>query len=549
MNAAKTYGKTNLSFDATYTWDHADRTNTDFYFFALNTASWVPTKTYRDWRTNKFADLSGYFNDYYNNPWWLLDNNRFEDRNNYFNGNIKFTYKPINALELTARVAMANTNSNRTTTANNYTFSDFARNRAFVNNYNNNYDRYLTGLGRSVARTPIAGSMAESQSFGNRIVADLFATFNKDFGKASLTAIVGGQATNRRSKAIGVSTNGIGQPNLYNFSNSATGLFAGSNSESLQRKIGGFVDANVGFDGKVFLHGTVRRDYTSVFSGPEIGYNDPTFTTYGGDISIMISELFPSIKGNNVIDNFKIRGGYNKNGNDNLGAYQLQTTYGNAAGFPYSGLIGTSVGNTTVSPNLEPEIVKTAEVGFELGLLKNRISLEGSFYHQNSEKQILAVSVSNATGSSTYLLNAADVTNRGMEFDAKVNVIRNKDWNFNISANYSYNKNKVNNLYASTGLQSLEYQSPDALVSLNAEIGQMFPYLKTTAFQRDPEGRIIIDTTDGWPLRGAQRVGQGTTLPVHIFGAGINVSWRNITLIANAEYRGGNVVYHDLGTE
>jgi hypothetical protein len=46
------------------------------------------------------------------------------------------------------------------------------------------------------------------------------------------------------------------------------------------------------------------------------------------------------------------------------------------------------VGNTVVSPTIKPEDVKTAEFGFELGLLKNRFSLEGSIYSGKASNQI-----------------------------------------------------------------------------------------------------------------------------------------------------------------
>jgi len=548
MNAGRGYGKVNLSFDATYTWDKADRTNTDFYFFSLNTASWIPPSAFRDWKNNKNADPSGYYNDYYNNPWWLLDNNRFLTKQNYFNGNIKLTYKPITALEITARVAIANTNSNTTTTANSYTYSGFARSNAFVNGFNNNYDRFLTGLGRSVSRTAVAGSIGESQSVGTRLNGDLFATYNHNFGEdVSLKAIVGSSVTVRTSKSIGVSTNGIGTPDLFNFSNSASGLFSGSNSISEQRKIGGYVDATVGYKSFIFLHGVYRNDYTSVFYNESIGFNKPSFSTYGGDVSFVVSDLIQALK-SVKIDNLKLRASYNQNGNDNLSAYQLQTIFPNAAGYPYSGLVGATVGNTTVAPNLTPEIVKTAEVGVELGFL-GKFSLEASYYQQKSEKQILSVSISSASGYTDYLINAADVTNKGFELDGRANIYRTKDWNVNLTANYTHSTNVVNDLYGATGLNSIQYQAPDALASLNAEKGQMFPYLKTTVFQRDPQGRVIIDPVDGWPLRGTTRVGQGTTLPTDIVGVGLNVSWKGFTLIANAEYRGGNVVYHDIGTD
>ncbi|HEX2608427.1 MAG TPA: hypothetical protein VHK91_13650, partial [Flavisolibacter sp.] len=352
----------------------------------------------------------------------------------------------------------------------------------------------------------------------------------------------------RTSKNFNVATNGIGVSELYNFANSSSGLFTAANGILEQRRIGGYADVTGGFRNFIYLHGVLRRDYTSVFSGPKINFNDPSFVTYGGDVSFIATDVIPGLK-NSVIESIKLRAGYNRNGNDNLSAYSLQTIYPNATGFPYSGLLGTTVGNTVVSPDLKPEIVKTGELGIEISLLKNRVSLEGSIYKQSAEQQILNVSVSSAIGYSSYLINAADVTNKGYELDLKVIPFKNKNWNILVSGNYSYNTNVVNTLYGGTGLKSLEYQSPDELASLNAEVGQTFPYLKTTIFQRDDQGRIIVDPTDGWPLRGSQRAGQGSTLPKNILGLGFVASYKNFTLVANAEYRGGFVVYHDLGND
>jgi TonB-linked SusC/RagA family outer membrane protein len=548
LNAGRTYGKVNMSFDANYTFDHADRTNTDFYFFALNTASWVPIDQYRNWQSNKFADMSNYYNDYYNNPWWLKDNIRFETRNTVFNSNIKMVFKPVNNLDLTARVALVNLGGNTTTTNNNYSFTGYSQSNAFSDNFHLNYDRYLTGTGRFVARTPIAGGMGESQSNSTRITGDLFANYTKNFGDFNLKGLVGMQAIADRSKSIGVSTNGIGTPDLYNFGNSSTGLFAGSNSISERRKIGGFVDATLGFKGFAYVHGSYRQDYTSLFSGPTIGYTNPAFSTYGADVSVVLTDAIPSLK-TNWLDNLKLRASYNKNGNDNLSPYDLQLNYGNAAGYPYSGLIGTSVGGTVVSSNLKPETVTTTDFGAEIGLFKNRLSLEGSVYSQQSKDQILTVRPSPASGFQSYRLNAANVDNRGYEIDAKAIAYRHKTLVVNVNANYSYNTNEVTELFGATGLTNFEYYAPDALASLNATVGQMFPYLKTTVYQRDPQGHIIIDTTDGWPLRGDSRVGQGTTLPKSNLGLGLNVGFMGFTLIANAEYRGGNLTYHDIGTD
>jgi len=552
MNASKTYNKITVGFDAAYTFDAANRTNTDFYFTALNVASWIPVDRYKDWSNDKFSTPNGYYNDYYNNPYWERDNNRFNTRNYNFNGNFKLDYKATSNLTFTGRVAVAQTNTTQTTTSNNYTYSAFSKRAGFQNYFNNDYDRFLTGTGKFIARsTPIPGSNGESQNTGSRITFDAFGVHDKRFNNISLKTIAGFQASVRRTKGLSASTSSLGVSGLYNLNNSATGLFNASNSESQSRKIGGYVDVTLGYKDLIFLHGTGRTDFTSVFSGPAIGYNNPKFSTYGGDVSFIVSDLIPSIKNKDskVIDNIKLRAGYNVNGNDNLSAYSLQATYPSAQGFPYAGLLGNTVGNTIYSPNLQPEQVKSVEAGIEMGLFGNRLLLEGSVYRQKANKQVLNISISPSAGALNYLLNAANVENKGYELDAKVIAYRSKDFTVNVSANYAYITNTVKELFGATGLNSLEYQAPDDRASLNASVGKTFPFLRTTAFQRDAQGKVIVDGTDGWPLRTDGRVDQGTTLPKHNLGVGINIRFKNISLIANAEYRGGALVYNGLGTD
>jgi outer membrane receptor protein involved in Fe transport len=377
----------------------------------------------------------------------------------------------------------------------------------------------------------------------------LFGEYSKKlFEELSLKLIVGGQAISNYTKSIGVSTNGIGNPGQFNFVNTATGLFTGSNGINNTRKIGGYGDAMFGYNGYLFLHGSYRTDYTSVFYNESIGFNNPTFSTWGTDLSFVLSDAWTGIK-DAGIDLLKLRLSYNKNGNDNLAAYSLQTIYPNATGFPYSGLLGTTVGTTTVSPSLSPEVVKTFEAGFDLQLWKNRVLFSTSIYSQQSLDQILNVSISSASGFTGYLLNAADVNNKGFEMDLKTILFKNRDWELRVNALYSYNENKVIKLYAATGLTNSEYQAAGALASLNATKGEMFPYLKTTVFKRTKDGKIIVNPEDGWPEREDERVGQGTTLPKHQLGLGLNLSYKHFALRANAEYRGGNVMYSDMGSD
>ncbi len=553
FNAGNTYNKLSVNLNGTYTFDRTRQTNSDFYFFALNSASWVPFDTYKDWKNNKFADPSGYFNDYYNNPYYEKDNNRVNTRSYNFQGDLKADYKANNNLTLTGRVGFAQINTTQSSYGNVYKYSAYSKTAAFQNYHSDYYDPFLSGRGiYRASRSPFpVGNDAEAQGTSSRITFDAFLNHNKTVGKLKFTTILGSQATVLRTKSLSVSTASIAFPDLYNLGNSASGLFTGANSESQVRKIGAYIDETIGFKNFLFLHGSARQDYTSRFADEGIGYNKPQFQTYGGDISFIASDLFANAinKDSKILNMIKLTAAYNVNGNDNLGPYSLRQQFPNAGGFPYNGLLGQTVGKTLISPNLRPEKIQSAEVGAEFALFKNRLVLNASAYRAKATEQILNVTISSASGYNAYLLNAADLTNKGFEVEARAEVYRTKNLSVNLTGNYSYNTNTVNSLYGNTGLNSFTIVTVDERAAINATVGQTYPTLSTTVFQRDAQGRVIVNATDGWPEREAARKTYGTTLPKHNLGLGFNVRFKNLSFIANAEFRAGAVVYHDLGTD
>src|SRR5688572_4866384 len=259
MNASRTYGKFKASFDATYTVDRSQRTTTDFYFYALNAAGAIPVGELKDWRTNKFANPNGYYNDYYDNPWFHLDNNRNDTRNNYFNGNLTLNLKPLTWLDLTYRIGTAITNSFGKSWTGKFAFTNYAKNLAPT--FDAQYNDYF-GIFR--ARNDYLGAVSDGASYGNRINSDFFATFDKEFNDYSVKFIVGNNVQVRRSKDINVSSSNIVVPEIFNVSNRA-GELGGSEGSSEIHKVGNFGDLTLGYKDWVFVHGVFRYDQSSVF--------------------------------------------------------------------------------------------------------------------------------------------------------------------------------------------------------------------------------------------------------------------------------------------
>lgn len=307
----------------------------------------------------------------------------------------------------------------------------------------------------------------------------------------------------------------------------------------------------MGFRDYIFVHGTFRYDQSSVFFRDSRSTDLYSFPYYGADVSFILTDAVPSLK-SNAISYIKLRAGYNKNANDNLGPYGLDNTYPTGTGFPFGSTIGATVGNTFPDALLQPERVKTTEAGIEFALLKSRFNVDLSYYSQTADNQILNVATSPSIGYTGYNLNAASVTNHGVEAEVKGNVFRSKNWSFDVNTNYTYNENKVNNLIgAIAGFDRLEINNNGTAGNAHifAQVGKPFPFLKTTAWTRSPDGRIVIDPTDGWPLRDANLRDQGQTIPKHTLGVGGRVTWKNLALAAQAEYRTGYVVYHDIAED
>ncbi len=546
FNGSRTYGKFKASFDGTFAFDKSDRTNTDYYFFALNTPGWIPINKLNDWENDPFANPNGYFNDYYNNPWFELDNNRFQTRNTYFNGNVSLNFKPLSWMEINYRLGSALTNTFQKVWRNRFDYTEYAKGNLAIKPVTAEAQYNDYSYVWRARNSPIAGGVSDAGSFGWRINSDFFINLDKTWGNISTKLILGNNVQDRKSKSLNVQSTSVIIPVLYNVSN-RSGELLGGESNSQQRRVGNFADLTLGYKDMIFLHGSVRHDVSSIFHSKLRERKLYNFTYYGGDVSFIVTEMAPSLK-SDVLSFLKIRGSFNKNGNENLGPYRLDPTFSPGAGFPYGSNVGVTVDNTYPDPSLAPEFAWSYEGGFEASFWKNRINVDASYFFQDVENQVFDVAISSSTGYTSTLLNAGQVQNQGIESEVKVNLVRSKNWTIDVFGNYTWNTNKVVKLFG--GLSQVQLNSTGSTNFVFASIGSPFPLLKTTYFAIDSaSGGTIVNSSDGWPTIGAGLKEQGTTIPKHQVGIGFKVAYKWVTLMANAEYRTGNVIYNDIGED
>src|SRR5690606_34998027 len=88
------------------------------------------------------------------------------------------------------------------------------------------------------------------------------------------------------------------------------------------------------------------------------------------------------------------------------------------------------------------------ELGLESRLLNNRVTLDMSLYDKVTTDQILPVAISKATGYNTMLINAGEISNKGIEVQLRGDIInRSNEFNWNITLKWSKDKSKIINMY------------------------------------------------------------------------------------------------------
>lgn len=553
-NASRQMGKLSAGFNASYAVtdvDAFDNTNANpIYFTILNTSSLVKVSDYKDWRNNEFANPNGYYNEYYENPYFDIDNNRRRDRQNTLIGDVSLGYKIIDGLSASYRLGVTRRDQASKTFTDKFSYTPYTLARP------------------DNARQDIPGYVSNQNSSSTQVNSDLLLSFDKRFNDFSVKAILGNNIRQNDAQFVIATANALSVPGVFNINTNRVGELTGSQGQYRTRQVAVFGDLTLGYKDFVFVHGSGRQEAVSTLDKEFRSYFFPSV-----DVSVVFSEAIPALKDASFLDYGKFRAGYAKVGQVNLnqnvaglannfGAYRLAPTYGPGAGFPFGSLPSYTLSNTFVSPNLKPEFTYSYEAGVELAFFKGRINASSSYYFQRSINQTLNAEVARSTGFSGYLLNAGELQNRGVEINLTVKPIRTDNFEWQIGGNYNYNNNEVIKVTDDINELSL---TTGGLAQSYAIKGLPYPYLKGSDYVRDQNGRIELTkislapvtgpngevvTREGWvPARAAASVNFGNTLPKHTAGFNTSFTYKGITLAGQGEYRAGYYIMNSVGAD
>ena len=305
------------------------------------------------------------------------------------------------------------------------------------------------------------GAYWEEQVFDNVL------TFNKEFGKHSVNAMIGSSinSTKKNWNAIGVE----GKTTVYKVENGklvtsvipggflddsfATidggkgGTYSGEGSRFTYNRASFFGRLNYSYAGRYLLQATIRRDGSSKF-----GANSRWGTFPSVAVGWRISEeaFFPK---DIALNNLKFRASWGRLGNEvALGYYDflsLIETYNNMSqgsvqgtgNNPWPGSIAPGIANS----NLKWETTDSKNIGFDYGFFNNRLSGSINYYFNKTEDMLITKKLAPSAGLYNPILNVGEISNRGVEFEINW-ADKAGDFEYGVGFNLSTTKNKVESL-------------------------------------------------------------------------------------------------------
>lgn len=163
----------------------------------------------------------------------------------------------------------------------------------------------------------------------------------------------------------------------------------------------------------------------------------------------------PFMKGNPTFSHLKLRTSYGLTGNSETNPYASlgligprYTGFGGGATFDYTGIFNgtrsTGIGiNRLANPDLKWEKTQQADLGLEVGLFQNRISLEADIYYRKTTDMLLESPLPYSSGYAVITRNVGSMENKGWEFAINTVNIDGKDFTWNTTFNIAGNKNKI----------------------------------------------------------------------------------------------------------
>jgi TonB-linked SusC/RagA family outer membrane protein len=347
----------------------------------------------------------------------------------------------------------------------------------------------------------------------------------------SLSGLVGNSVLDQKSTVDGAEGTNFLDPNFISINNA---LNKSNRAIITQRRlVSAFGQATANFRNYLYLSATGRNDWTSTIP---TGQNSFFYPSISG--SFIFTDAFPSLQKHM---SGKLRGGWAEVGRD-APPYSYRTTLESKT----TSFGGYGYGFTGPNPLLRPEFAKSYEFGTELSFLNDRLGVDATVYHKQTENQIVQnLRESYGTGFILFNLNGASTENKGTEISLRGTPVLHSNFSWDFVANFARARGKT---------VSLPNALPESYVSDTWLYGNVRngtePGLSTMSltglfYLRNKQDQILIDPTSGLPIRSTTFIDHGyDRQPNFTIGLSNNIRVKRATLSFLFDIRKGGDVFN-----
>lgn len=414
---------------------------------------------------------------------------------------------------------------------------------------------------------------------------NLIANYNKSFAeKHNVNLMLGAEYYGTKQFDMQVSGTNAPTDDIRTV-NAATSFAAGANytTGSEYRIASTFGRLNYDYDQRFLLSLVFRRDgVSSLAEENRFGF----FPGMSAGWNIHREQFFKKSKLSQIFSTVKPRISYGENGNvSGLGRYEVQGSYG-SAGSLYGGS-ATFLNTGIINSNLRWEKSKTTDIGLDLGLFKNRVTVILDYFNRVNSDLLTSLGLPNYTGFSSVKTNLGTYQNKGFEMAVTANLMNKPNGlRIDVGANASFVKNKIvklpdngNENNRQGGLQLYDPVAGKVVwvggLQEGSQLGDLFAYKQLSIF-RDaadvaknagtrydaialiggPNSSATVKITPGdvnWQdvdkndtIDSRDQVYVGNIYPKWTGGFNFNVGYKGFSLYSRFEFALGHTIYNDL---
>lgn len=359
--------------------------------------------------------------------------------------------------------------------------------KGFRINYTFGSDIYALQGNQFQPRVPYAGVVADffpdgyigvSNFNSLQVNSDLLASYETKLTKKITSTTTGGYQY-QYAQTDFVGSEGRDLAPLIKTIAAASNIFRPTVQGKTQFALQGFfLQETFGIDNQLFVTLAGRVDGSSAFSKENQNNFYPK-----ASVSWVASELFKSSSLGKTLNTLKLRASYGQAGNlTGIGPYDR---FNNFPGTNVLGLAAIIPPSALNNPNVAPEVMTETEFGFDLALLRNRVGLNFTYYNQDVTNLAFNRPLPPSIGGASIVTNIGGMTNKGVEILLQTNPVSSKNLNWDVSFNYTANRNKVNGI---DGILSL--RGSDGTQS--ALSGEQFGLFFGRYFARNSDGSLLL---------------------------------------------------------